>query len=152
MRGVRRLAFLLLVLSATAWGCVERKLIIRTEPPGAVVLLDNKVIGTSPIERDFTFYGARKVEARWDPFLSETERFQTVGETRYLNAPWYQWFPLDLLFEFLWPFTITDERVFDLKLRPFEAEDPSATDARMEGLTRRADSMRARTLRDREED
>ena len=117
-----------------------------------VVLLDNKVIGTSPIERDFTFYGARQVEARWDPFLSTTERFRTVKETRYLNAPWYQWFGFDLFFEFLWPFTITDERVFEFKLEPFEPEDDATTDARMDRLIRRAESMRVKTLREREED
>ena len=152
MRGVRRLLLLaLLIPLSVPPGCVERKLLIRTEPPGAVVLLDNKVVGTSPLEESFTFYGARKVEARWDPFLSTTERFRTAGETRYLNAPWYQWFGLDLFFEFIWPFTITDERVFEFKLEPLEVEDDATTDLRMDTLIRRAESMRAKTLRDREE-
>jgi len=153
MGGARTLLLLLFALALpTLAACVERKLLIRTAPPGAVVLLDNKVIGTSPVERRFTFYGARQVEARWDPFLSTTERFQTAKETRYLNAPWYQWFGLDLFFEFLWPFTITDERVFEFKLEPFEAEDDATTDQRMDRLIRRAESTRAKTLRDREED
>jgi hypothetical protein len=144
---------LLVVLAAGLPACVERKILVRSEPPGGVVLLDNKVVGVTPITLPFTFYGARKVEVRWDPFLPpEVPPFERAEETRYLDPPWYQLFPLDFVFEHLWPFTITDERPFDFRLAlRGDAEGPEAEQG-VEGVLRRAESTRAEALSDDDEE
>ena len=145
-------AVLLLYAGLFFGGCVERKLLIRSEPPGGVVLLDNKVVGITPTSVPFTFYGTRRVEVRWDPYLESMSRFKTVEETRTLYPPWYQVFPLDFLTEFVWPFTVVDERVFQFALQPEPAQSPEQEERHLDQLLRRADSMRVNALRDDEED
>ncbi|HQI29243.1 MAG TPA: PEGA domain-containing protein, partial [Sedimentisphaerales bacterium] len=38
-------------------GCVERRLTIYTEPPGAIVTLNDQEIGVSPVTVPFNWYG-----------------------------------------------------------------------------------------------
>ena len=137
------------------WGCVERKLVIRSNPPGAVVVLDNKIVGVTPLTVPFTFYGSRQVEVRWDPFLEELDPFPSAKEVRYIYPPWYQYVPLDFLAEILWPFTITDERFFDFDLYPDPAEGAEAPTGKsvdpVDAVIRRAEATRARALVDDEE-
>ena len=44
-----------------ASGCVRRRLNVRTNPPGALVYVDNQQIGTTPCSVDFTYYGTREI-------------------------------------------------------------------------------------------
>ncbi len=116
-----RLAISLLVLSVLP-GCVERALVIRSDPPGAKVFVDGSEVGTTPAQISFDHYGTREVMVR----LEGTERGDDAfaPETRLvkISAPWYQWFPLDLASEFLWPGTIRDEHIVDFALEPHDAE------------------------------
>lgn len=147
------LTLLLLMAGGMHLGCVERKILIRSEPPGGVALLDNRIVGHTPVTVPFTFYGARKVEVRWDPFLVDVPRFEAAEETRYLNPPWYQIFPIDFIFEHLWPFTLEDERVFTFKLKRLPEPDPETAEEREAQVINRAETLRAKTLRrDREEE
>jgi len=150
--------FLVGCLVSCLVSCVERKLVIRSEPPGGVVVLDNKIIGVTPVTVPFTFYGCRQVEVRWDPFLAEMDPFPTAKEVRHLYPPWYQYVPLDFLVEILWPFTITDERFFDFDLYPRQEEGAKPSAGKSEGsvdpvdaVIRRAEATRARALVDKEE-
>jgi len=43
-------------------GCVERKLLIRSDPPGAVVLVNGAHAGTTPTEIVFQNYGVVRLE------------------------------------------------------------------------------------------
>ena len=58
--GVVRVA-LLLALLLPASGCVRRRLNVRTNPPGALVYVDNQQIGTTPCSVDFIYYGTREI-------------------------------------------------------------------------------------------
>ncbi|MBN2490490.1 MAG: hypothetical protein JXQ29_06550 [Planctomycetes bacterium] len=150
MGGSKPIAVALLI--ALLPGCVERKILVRSEPPGGVVLLDNKVVGVTPMTADFSFYGTRKVEVRWDPFLPpEVPPFVTAAETRCLYPPWYQLFPLDLVFEYVWPFTITDERVFDFQLALRGEVDAARADEQLEQVLKRAEATRLEALSEDEE-
>ncbi|MCP4263659.1 MAG: PEGA domain-containing protein, partial [Planctomycetes bacterium] len=53
------LALLVISLSVSLLlsGCVERKLTINTEPQGALVILNDEEIGTSPVTVSFEWYG-----------------------------------------------------------------------------------------------
>ncbi len=119
---------LLLTLTAlslsTLTGCVERALLIRSEPSGARVFLDGKDVGTTPTRVPFDFYGTREVMVRYEP----TERGEGpayAAETRLVpvRPPWFQWFPIDLFAEFVWPGTMVDEQVIEFTLVEHTAEE-----------------------------
>lgn len=108
-----RLALASMLLTLPATGCVRRRLTVRTNPPGAVVSVDNQVIGASPAASTFVYYGTREIRVERDGYRTETIR-------RQLNPPWYQYPPLDFITETLWPLEIRDERVIDVELVPKE--------------------------------
>ena len=114
---------MLLALLATVPGCVTRKLFIRSEPPGAQVILDGKLVGTTPYEEDFYSYGVRSLELRLPGFQRS---FSEIDVWR----PWWQVFPMSLITDVLWPFMIDDHRTFSVPLvlyqdlsGPDEAQD-----------------------------
>jgi len=51
-----------LLFVLTAVGCVRRTVIIRTEPQGARVILNDEEVGTSPVSVDFTWYGDSPID------------------------------------------------------------------------------------------
>ncbi len=98
-------------------GCgVQRELHVRSEPQGAAVWVDEKFIGETPAKMKFTHYGTRRV--RVGPLRDEEgNTIYTRTELLYpVKAPWYQRFPVDFVFEVLWPYTITDKRVLEVDL------------------------------------
>ncbi|MEE3001994.1 MAG: PEGA domain-containing protein [Planctomycetota bacterium] len=56
-----RFLFLVLLLLAPA-GCVRRTLQITSEPPGALVWVNHREVGRTPLEIDFTYYGTYDVQ------------------------------------------------------------------------------------------
>ena len=110
-------------------GCVERLVIVRSEPP-ATVILDEKTIGTTPVEIPYTWYGKRELTL-------ERPGYRRIREIIVLNAPWWQIFPLDFITDVIVPFTLHDHVTFDYTLEPL----PPPGDEREEVL-RRAAEMR----------
>ena len=100
------------VLLACA-GCVHRELTIRTDPPGALVYVNDQLKGESPVSYDFTWYGHYRLTLR-------KEGYARVDDRRMLRAPVYLWIPLDLVMELL-PMTITDRRHWNYTLTPAAA-------------------------------
>lgn len=129
------LPVLLLVLVVLG-GCVERRFVIRSDPPGATVWLDGKRAGTTPYIREFVHYGGRSI-------VVEKNGYKTIKVLEEVNAPFYQIFPFELIAEGLIPWTITDERVFDYTLEP---QEPAAPDE----LLRRAEGFRNEALEETE--
>ncbi|MGE4619680.1 MAG: PEGA domain-containing protein [Planctomycetota bacterium] len=105
-------------------GCVERTLVIRTEPVGAKVFIDGIDAGTSPIRVPFDFYGTRDLLVRMEEDEKRGER-SLAPERRIvkLTPPWFQRFPLDFISEILWPGTleVVHEEVFVLKPQDLDA-------------------------------
>ena len=79
-----------LIVSLLFAGCVERKLTINTQPQGALVILNDEEIGTSPVMVSFEWYGDYWV-------IINKEGFETLDTHRELKGPWYDHFPFDLL-------------------------------------------------------
>ena len=121
-------SFLALFFIAASTGCVRRRLTVRTSPPGALVSVDNQVIGTSPAATPFVYYGTREIRIERDGYRTETIR-------RKLNPPWYQYPPLDFITETLWPLEVRDERIIDIEMVPKQI-DP------LETVVSRADQLR----------
>ena len=104
---------------------------VRTNPPGAVVSVDNQVIGTSPAASSFTFYGTRE-------FRIEKEGYRTETLRQRIAPPWYQWPGIDFIAETLVPWEIRDERIIDVELVP-QTLEPS------EEVLMRADQLRGQS-------
>lgn len=99
------------VLAVGTSGCVQRRLTVRTNPPGAQVYIDDYDIGTTPVSTSFIYYGTRKIRLVKDGY-------ETLTVDQKISAPWYQYFPLDFVSENVWPGEIRDEQVFDYQLAP----------------------------------
>ena len=110
-------------------GCVRRRMTIRTNPPGAMVYIDDQPIGVTPLSTNFTYYGVRSIKIFKDRFRTETKLHR-------FSPPWYQISPLDFVTENFWPFEIRDERVLEFQLVP-QAE-VSTAELRQRGETLRA--------------
>jgi hypothetical protein len=109
-------------------GCVRRTLTITSDPPGALVYLNDQEVGRTPLQRDFTWYGHYSVDLRH-------EGYQTVRTRRWLVAPWWQWPPFDLVAELL-PLRLNDDRTMQFSLVPVaeDSADPQAMVSRAQAL------------------
>jgi len=91
---MRLLAFILLLLGIgiIAPGCVRRTISITCDPPGALLWLNGREIGRTPVDVDFLYYGIYDVQLVKDGY----EPLLTTGEA---DAPWWDIIPLDLVSE-----------------------------------------------------
>jgi len=92
-------------------GCVQRRLTIRSNPPGAVVYVGNQEIGSTPISHDFIYYGSRDITLVKDGY-------ETLKVKAELPTPWYDLPGIDFISENLIPNEIRDHRVLDFQLQP----------------------------------
>jgi hypothetical protein len=102
---------------------------IRTNPPGALVYVDDYEIGVTPVSTDFVYYGPRKIRL-------VKAGYQTQTFLQPVPAPWYQYTPLDFVTENLVPGEIRDQRVFNYQLSPQVIVPTDRLVGRAEGLRR----------------
>jgi hypothetical protein len=117
------------LLSLPLLGCVEQTMSIRSDPPGALVYLNDQEVGRTPLTRDFVWYGNYDVEVR-------KEGYQTLKTHQWVKAPASLWVPFDLFAELL-PFHFKDHHDLGFKLN---AESQEAVDPK--ALVARADEMK----------
>ena len=111
----RRLAAcLVLVAPSLCAGCVERRYTLRTEPPGALAIVNGEEIGPTPVSRSFTYYGDREIT-----FLLDGYETKTVIQP--IKAPWWDNLVTEFFTENIVPFTLRDEREFKYELTPAPA-------------------------------
>jgi hypothetical protein len=106
-----RLTLAAAVVCLSAAGCVQRRMTIRSNPPGAQVYVDNQEIGRTPVSTDFVYYGRRDIRLVKDGY-------ETLNVKQPIWAPWYEWPGLAFLSENFWPGEIRDERRFDFQMQP----------------------------------
>lgn len=109
--GLSNLAVVSLIIAVILGGCVERQLTINTQPQGALVVLNDEEIGTSPVTVSFEWYGD------YDVRISK-EGFATLKTHRKLESPWYDAFPFDFFAQILNPDRIVDEYEWTFELAP----------------------------------
>src|SRR5688572_31069760 len=63
-----RVIGLLIMVALAAGGCVQRRLTIRSNPPGARVYVGDEEIGTTPVSTDFVYYGTRRIRLAKDGY------------------------------------------------------------------------------------
>ena len=84
---------------------------VRTNPPGALLYVDDYEIGTTPVSTNFTYYGSRKIRLVKDGY-------ETLTVTQPIPAPWYEFPPIDFVAENFVPGEIRDQRVLDFQMKP----------------------------------
>ena len=110
-------------------GCVQRRLIVKTQPEGAFVSIDKQPVGYSPVSVPFTYHGTRE-------FQIEKDGYQTIAVQERIRPKWYSTFPISFITENFWPREIRDQRIFDFQLQPKRMTDENelvdrANDLRM---------------------
>lgn len=123
------LVFALVAMSLT--GCVRRRLMVRSNPPGATVHVDNQPIGVTPCGVDFVYYGTREIR------LSKPG-YETLTVNQPIPTPWYEFPGVDFISENLIPTTIKDERVVSFNLARQRMAPAEEIIARGEELRRQA--------------
>ena len=111
-RNIVKLLIAVTLCSILFYGCVERQLTIDTNPQGALVELNDELIGTSPVTVNFNWYGDYNVRI-------SREGYETLDTHRMLKGPWYDAFPFDFFAQVLNPKKIVDkyEWTFDLETK-----------------------------------
>jgi len=90
---------------------MHRRMTVRSDPPGALVLLEGEEIGYTPVSKDFTYYGTREITLVKDGF-------ETLTIMQKMQTPWYQMVPLDFFSDNLLPFKLTNRHDFTYNLQP----------------------------------
>jgi hypothetical protein len=123
---LKKLIVTVLCLPVAAWlgGCVERKITVVSDPPGALAYLNDQEIGRTPVTTPFLWYGDYDVRLRYDkpagPGNAQAQHYYLHTHRRAV-APVYQWIGPDLFAEFL-PFDVTDEKVWAFVLEKVPEE------------------------------
>jgi len=130
-----RFAFVLF-LALLAFGCVERKLYIRTEPEGAIVSVNGTELGASPVSWKFQHYGTVRVTLR-------KAGYETEQRIVKLKTPWYEYPVLDLFSDVIVPATIKDDHHMEVTMNPRESAPKEVDKANASAFGERAVALRA---------
>jgi hypothetical protein len=84
---------------------------IISDPPGALVRVDDTEIGTTPVSTSFVYYGTRKIQLIMPGY-------ETLTVLQPVPMPWYQTPGLDFFSEHFAMREIRDERVLNYRLQP----------------------------------
>lgn len=114
----QRAALLIVAILVTllSTGCVQRRLLINSQPEGALVSVDKTQVGHTPVAVPFTYYGTREIQLQKDGF-------KTVFVKERVRPPWYGVFPISLVSENFAFREIRDHRVLNFELTPKDRVD-----------------------------
>jgi hypothetical protein len=91
----------LTVVAGLSSGCVDRRFVIESDPQNANVYINNKLVGATPANAQFTYYGDYQ-------FVFDHDGCDRLTVIEHVRPPWYEWFPLEFIAENLLPWTIHD--------------------------------------------
>lgn len=144
IKGFYKTVFILLCLlcCAMACGCVLRSLTIDSQPSGAMVYLDDELIGETPVTTTFTYYGVRKITLEK---VDAEGRLICERKIVYekIKPPFYQILPLDFFSELIIPAKLKDEHCFSYQLEPLQKVSKAE---RQEGIMKNAEELRGRLV------
>jgi hypothetical protein len=134
----RRIAGIVLIAISIGLlaGCVDRRYVVTTDPPGAIVLRNYQPIGAAPADDHFVYYGTYH-------FTLIKDGYATLQVDQKIPSPWYQYFPIDFFAENVWPWTIRDVRRFHFQLQPLQQVNTDDLLHRAEALRSRGQSVGA---------
>jgi hypothetical protein len=119
-------------------GCVERKFLIQSDPPGAVVLVNNVPLNTyTPADSSYLYPGCYN-------FSFIKDGYERLEVRQPVPARWYDYPPLDFIAENLIPWTIHDKRcIGPFALKPLLIPTADEVVNRGEMLRQRAQGLGA---------
>lgn len=124
----------ILAILALLTGCVERTLILRSDPPGATVVVDGDELGVAPAKLHFETYGTFEV-------VMSAPHYHRLRALVPVKPPWYEQIPLDFFSEAVWPGKVLDEHLVTLKLDPLVGGEAAGA-----GLDEREKQLQERVL------
>jgi len=129
------LALAALAGAAFSGGCVERRFIIESDPPGATVFRNGQPIGVTPVDDYFIFYGDYE-------YILVKPGYQTLKVRQPVPTPWYEFPGLDFVSENLVPWKIRDvRRLGPYQLQPIVPPDPNKVRDRAQQLRDRGKAL-----------
>jgi PEGA domain len=132
---MRRYAWLPLLwtVGLTA-GCVERRYVINSDPPGALVYVNGNYLGATPVDGYIIYYGKYK-------FTLVKDGYETLEVVQNYPPPWYEWPGADFLAENVYPFKLRDVRCFHYTMQPLQTVRPDDVKQRAEQLRTRGQGI-----------
>lgn len=110
---------------------MHRRMTVRSDPPGALVLVDGTEVGYTPAQVDFTYYGTREISLVKDGY-------ETLTVMQKVPTPWYQVPPVDFVSDNFLPVKVTNRHEFLYTMQP-QVVVPT------DELLKRADGLRSET-------
>ena len=132
----RRLLFgiaVILTVVCVAGGCVQRRLIVKTQPEGAFVSIGREPVGYSPVSIPYTYHGTRDIQI-------EKDGYKPINVQQRIKPNWYSIFPISFFTENFSPREIRDQRILDFQLEPKTLTNEN-------DLIRRANDLRTNVQR-----
>lgn len=121
------------VLTSLLAACAaHRELVVLSDPPGASVRLDQKMVGETPYRTEFEAFGTRRVTLYRDGY-------RTWSGPVKLVEPWYASFPFDFFTEVLFPFGWSYKKELHVTLEP---EGGAVTQPDLQKVLDRAEVLR----------
>ena len=94
-------------------GCTSRGMTVTSEPPGAEVSINRRVVGDSPIRVAFTHYGTYRIELR-------KRGYETLVREENVSPPIYGYDPVAAVADNLIPSRLNDDVYLHYVLKPQE--------------------------------
>jgi hypothetical protein len=129
---LRHISIVLVLLLVT--GCsqnMHRRMTIKSDPPGALVLMEGDEVGYTPVSVDFNHYGTREITLIKDGY-------ETVTAMQKIRSPWYQKTPVDALADNFSPVKIKDNTEYTFTLHRQEIVSNDQLLQRAKGLRSQA--------------
>ncbi len=101
---------IVLSLFTTTLGCVKRSLTLTTTPPNALVWLNDREVGRTPVSVDFLYYGEYDIRI-------EHGDSESIMTSRWLKAPWWDMPFVDIAAEIM-PFQVNSSPSWHFDLQP----------------------------------
>ena len=147
MKGRGAVILLLAGAAVLSAGCVERRMLIRSDPAGAPVWVDEQYAGLTPVDRPVAHYGWRRIRIGPIRDASDKVKFREKQIDVDISAPWYETFPIDFFFEVLYPGHLADEHALPVfVLDSMEGVSTAVSKKDVEKLRKRAAEFRKRAL------
>ncbi len=103
------LAAAICVLAMT--GCVERRMIIRSNPEGAFVSIDRQPIGYTPVVVPHTYYGTREIQL-------EKDGYKVTKVQQRIRPPRWDRFPISFFTNNFAGRELRNETLLEFQLEP----------------------------------
>lgn len=122
-------------LLASATGCVERRFVITSDPPGAMVYDEkNLPLGPTPVDKTFLYNGVYR-------FTLVKDGFETLVVEEHVGPRWYEYPGIDFFTENLIPYRFRDIRRYHYQMQPQRILPPESVLQQGEALRSRGQTI-----------